>query len=180
MNLTELSNLVKVTEHLKNVINNAGVSRFSNATLSVLKKRLSEFDELFISEMLAYEDNNKSTAKVINEAIQAARTKMMEEKNPSLKLHPDLSKMLSPTSKEEPKVSEDKALKVKKTKKEPVKELVETTEQPTETKIANEPKQSQAVVPASSSKDPYLQDDSLAAMLAAEKQKIAAKKNKNL
>lgn len=179
MNLTELSNLVKVTEHLKNIINNAGVSRFNNTTLSALKKRLGEFDELFISEMLVYEDN-KSTAKAINEAIQVARTKMMEEKNPSSKLHPDLSKIFSPSSKEESKVSEYKALKVKKTKKELVKEPVETTEQPTETKIANESKQSQVVVPTSSLKDPYLQDDSLAAMLAAEKQKLAAKKNKNL
>ncbi len=174
MNLTELSNLVKVTEHLKNIIGNTGISRFSNATLSTLKKRLSEFDELFISEMLAYEENNKPATKLINEAIQAARTKMMEEKNPSLKFSPDLAKMLSTSSEEKPKASEDKVSKAKKIKKESNNEAEKLKEVQAESKI--ESKQSQEV----SSTNPYLQDDSLAAMLAAEKQKVAAKKNKNL
>lgn len=176
MNLTELSDLVKVTEHLKNVINSAGVSRFNNVTLSALKKRLSEFDEMFISEMLAYEQNNQSTAKTIHEAIQAARTKMTEEKNPQPKnLHPDLSKLLFPTKEvnnTDNALKEEKTTKVKRAKKEP-EEVLPKEEVVTTASLTETPPVVSKVVSAVN--QPY-QDESLAAMLAAEKKKIAAKK----
>lgn len=190
MNLSELSKLVKVTQHLKSVIESAGYTKFSNATLTALKKRLSEFDEVFISEMLSYDDRNSS--KAIHDAVTEARQKMGLEKGLKVEnkemasLRTDLQALRSMSSSE--RTEAGAAINKKVTARrnampvDPDKQhdsqqdkdqSVETKEQVVEVK--EEVKELPRAT-APSVNQPYLQDESLAALLAAEKRKVAAKK----
>lgn len=206
MNLRELSELVQVTVHLKDVINSAGYTKFKPETITSLKKRLAEFDELFISEMLNYD--NRNSAKMIQDAVREAREKMeLDQKYPSgtqLKLeeerrardeamaaqkeHEDALAKLKEAAKastsgkkpfvrrnakpveETPAVAED--LRAYKTSEEL--RGVEPATDVKEKEVKEQPK----AVSTPSPNQPYMEDQSLAALLAAEKQKVAAKKRK--
>lgn len=208
MNLRELSELVQVTVHLKDVINSAGYTKFKPETIVALKRRLAEFDELFISEMLNYD--NRNSAKMIQDAVREAREKMeldqrypnnaqlkMEEERkardeamaaqkkheealakleeaakavpPSTGKKPAVRRNAKPVE-ATPAVAED--LRAYKT----IEELqaVEPAAVEKEEEVKEQPKK--ASTP--SSNQPYMEDQSLAALLAAEKQKVAAKKRK--
>lgn len=209
MNLRELSELVQVTVHLKDVINSAGYTKFKPETITSLKKRLSEFDELFVSEMLNYD--TRDSAKMIQDAVREAREKMdLDQKYPNnahLKADEErkareeamaaqekhenaLAKLEAAAAKavpasggkkpfvrrnakpveEAPAVAED--LRVYKT----VEELqaVEPAAVVKEKEVKEQPKKASAP----SSNQPYMEDQSLAALLAAERQKVAGKKRK--
>lgn len=178
MNLRELSELVQVTVHLKNVINSAGYTKFSNDTIKSLKVRMAEFDELFISEVLNYDGRNSS--KMIQDAVREAREKMnLDQKYPgpnapgnALEKLQELTKEATPKESRKPGPRRNvKSVVEEETPKE-VEELQEN-----QNIVVKEKEQSKLVV--ASSKQPYMEDQSLAALLAAEKQKVAAKKRKS-
>lgn len=198
MNLRELSELVQITVHLKDVINSAGYTKFKPETIITLKRRLSEFDELFISEMLNYD--NRNSAKMIQDAVREAREKMdLDQRYPNnahsklegerkvgeeavvaqQKLEDALAK-LEAAAKTVP-TNEGKKPTVRRNAK-PVESISKVTEElqavepaaEKEKEVKEQPKKASAP----SSNQPYMEDQSLAALLAAERQKVAGKKRK--
>lgn len=203
MNLSELSNLVQVTTHLKTVINSAGYTKFKPETITALKRKLSEFDDLFIQEILNHEVRND--AKMIQDAVREARDKMgTDQKYP----HPSYVKQEEERrAREEAMTAQAKheadlaALKEAAKKPEGSKKVVrrnaapvveevkfvnddlktgqKIVEEPAKVETKEEVKQpAKAATPSSAVNQPYAEDESLAALLAAERQKVAAKKRK--
>lgn len=80
MNLSELSNLVDVINHLKNTINSAGVNRFSQDTLQDLRRKLKRFEDQFVDEVIHFEENNQSTSTQIQTALKQAKEELHNEK----------------------------------------------------------------------------------------------------
>lgn len=201
MNLRDLSELVQVTVHLKDVINSAGYTKFKPETITALKRRLADFDELFVSEMLNYD--NRNSAKMIQDAVREAREKMdLDQKYPN-------SAHLKPAAREDALAELEKAVKsikavpsnegkkltVRRNAKPVTEDLpavaqaiaediraYKTIEElqavepavPTEKEVKEQPKK--VTIPFSN--QPYMEDQSLAALLAAEKRKVAVKKRK--
>jgi len=199
MNFSELSDLVQVTTHLKNVINSAGYTKFKPETISVLKKRLVELDELFISEMMIYDSRNSS--KMMQDAILDARQKMgLDDRYPVPTT--SLNKLKKLAESTQASVTEKKHLQRNAV---PVDDCAvdshlltcELTSKPSldylDSEDAVTPKSvesksedveskkevtSTKKVSTTSVNQPYLEDESLAQLLAVEKQKAAVKKRK--
>lgn len=196
MNLQELSELVHVVSYLKNVINSAGFSKFSNDVIAALKKKMLEFDETFISEILKYD--SRSSAKIIQNSINEARAKMNTDQkyqyhtsnlNKELKTLRDMpvverteadkivndkiavAKLQDSTiKKEESTVCQNAQNDVKL-------QSVEEVQPETTKEGVKQLSTSKTIIDTSSNK-PYFEDQSLAALLVAEKRKVAGKKRK--
>lgn len=185
MNLTELADLVKISEYLKNFVSTSGLNRFSRNDEVALKKKLSELESKFVSEVLALD--LVSTAATIQNAIKEAKEKMLVSSSESNTvasaakfLDKEAKQLKNLPSTEKVKAGQAINEKAAKIKKEKAVEVV----QPTPT-MEEEQKREEvqlelptAATPSSTSINPYTEDESIAAMLAAEKQKIAAKKRK--
>lgn len=171
MNLSELSDLSKVIEHLKSVINTAGVTRFNNQTLTTLNKRLSELEEIFITSMIDYHEDNRNTAKIIHEAVQMAREKMkLDEKYPtSASNHIDPVRIEKSVDSEQDKPTKNRKTKIEVKKSTSSSNVVEESVEP-----VSEVKDTKSVALPT-----YLQDEAFSALLATEKQKVATRKRKS-
>lgn len=183
--LAELADLAKISEYLKNFVSNSGINRFSRNDEVALKKKLSELESKFVSEVLALDLT--PTVATIQNAIKEAKEKMLISSSEShaavsaTKLLDEETKQLkSLPSTERVKAGQainEKAVKIKKEKSE---EVVQSTpvaeEEQKREEVQNE--LPSAATPLSTPVNPYTEDESIAAMLAAEKQKVASKKRK--
>lgn len=184
MNLTELANLVKVSEYLKNLVQTSGLNRFNRNDEVALRKKLTELETKFVSEVLILDLT--PDAATIQGAIREAKEKMLvsnkEQKSittPDVNI--DAKEFTTSLGNELRAVNLSSGEKVKaaKSKKEKTNEVV-TSAPAVEEK--REEVQIELPIAASPSptaiNQPYMEDESLAAMLAAEKQKVAVKKRK--